>query len=236
MFPLGSPCEHCGQNLLTAEAFICTKCSRPQKKKVIGKLVDKAQSDVLIRKTLAYPQVFGSQSVSNQDQGESPQMTSPDDENQLYDAEGATVGSILGRNRKRSLSSQAYPQVFGSQSLSNQDQGESSQKTPPDDENQLYDAEGATVGSILGRNRKRSSSFSRRTNPKKHFKNADSCCSDGEVPKPGSLAVTSPVNAKKSDHLDGASSQGTKEVGISEATGVSDKVVQKYIASISVYL
>ncbi len=71
--PLGPPCEHCGENLLTLDAFICTKCNRSQRDKMTEKLLDKTKSDTVSPKDLEcppcppsqpsqpYSQVFGTQ-------------------------------------------------------------------------------------------------------------------------------------------------------------------------------
>ncbi len=183
---LGPPCENCRRSLRTPDDFVCTNCRKPQKKKVLQKLVETARNDHFDQKV--DPKVFDNHSVSTPHQESTQQLT-------------------------LAQSSQVYPKIFGIQSDSTQHQestqqmalayqDENTQVTGLRKQKQSLGAksdEGTTVRSFI-KNRKRSASFSKETNCTKHFKSSSGHCSDGEIPDSTSPAVMSPVQQMKLDN------------------------------------
>lgn len=105
----GPPCEYCRNNLPSIDALICTKCKKPQRKKVREKLVNEAPRGHFLQSKQTYPQVFGSSSDSVQHPLEGEKALEKQSQSlETEDDEERTVGSFI-RSRKRSSSFSRKP-------------------------------------------------------------------------------------------------------------------------------
>ncbi len=117
--------------------------------------------------------------------------------------------------------SQPYSQVFGLRPCSLQPQNRCTRAAA------FADRQSASIGddhvTLHLSNRKRSSSLSRRTALRKHFKQEESCSSDGEAPRVGSVPFISPNKQHEQNNANETSSQD-EEGNTTGATGATGRV------------